>query len=110
MAGRKKNRLYTMDEVKDNLIGKRGTSKREKYEHDLQMGLLGDMIKKARLERGLTQEQLGKLVGVGKAQISKLENHTYNVTLETILKIFAALKARIVFRIEMRNQRINIAS
>jgi HTH-type transcriptional regulator/antitoxin HipB len=73
MATKSKLKLFTLEEVKDELIGKKGTNKRDNYEHELQMELLGGMIRKARLERNLTQEQLGCLIGVQKAQISKLE-------------------------------------
>ena len=110
MATKNKMKLYTMDEIKDEFIGKKSTAKREKYEQELQMELLGDMIKQVRLERNLTQEQLGKLIGVQKAQISKLENNTTNVTMETILRVFTALKAKISFHVELKNQRIRIAS
>ena len=110
MATKNKMKLYTMDEIKDEFIGKKATPKREKYEQELQMELLGDMIKQVRLERNLTQEQLGKLIGVQKAQISKLENNTTNVTMETILRVFTALKAKISFHVELKNQRIRIAS
>ena len=110
MATKSKMKLYTMDQIKDEFIGKRGTNKREKYEQDLQMELLGDMIKQVRLERNFTQDQLGKLKGVQKAQISKLENNTTNVTMETILRVFTALKAKISFHIELKNQRVRIAS
>jgi HTH-type transcriptional regulator/antitoxin HipB len=110
MATKTKLKLYTMDQVKDEFIGKRGTTKREKYEQYLQMELLGDMIKQVRLERNLTQDQLGKLIGVQKAQISKLENNATNVTMETILRVFTALKAKISFHIELKNQRVRIAS
>ncbi len=99
-----------MDQVKDEFIGKRGSAKRDKYEQELQLELLGDMIKQVRLQRNLTQEQLGKLIGVQKAQISKLENNATNVTLDTILRVFTALKAKISFHIELKNQQINIAS
>lgn len=102
MATKNKMKLYTLDQIKDDFIGKRGSSKREKFEQDLQMELLGDMIRQVRLERKLTQEQLGKLIGVQKAQISKLENNTTNVTIETILKVFKALKAKISFHIELK--------
>ena len=61
------------------------------------------MIKEARLKRNLTQEQLGKLVGVQKAQISKLESNAKNVTLSTILKVFKALKTQVKLNIEMEN-------
>ena len=110
MANKNKMKLYTMEEIKDEFIGKKGTTKREKYEQELQMELLGDMIKQVRLERNLTQEQLGKLIGVQKAQISRLENNTTNVTMDTILRVFTALKAKISFHIELKNQRIRIAS
>ena len=110
MAARNKMKLYTMDDIKDEFIGKKGAPKREKYEQDLQMEFLGDMIKQVRMERNLTQEQLGKLIGVQKAQISKLENNTTNVTMETILKVFTALKTRISFHVELINQRTRIPS
>jgi HTH-type transcriptional regulator / antitoxin HipB len=49
------------------------------------------MIRKARQERNLTQEQLGKLIGVQKAQISKLESSANSATIGSILKVFKAL-------------------
>ena len=62
-----------------------------------------------RIERNLTQEELGKLIGVQKAQISKLENNTTNVTIDTILKVFNALKAKVNFNVELLNSNIKIA-
>ena len=110
MASKNKMKIYTLDQIKDEFIGKKGTPKREKYEQELKMELLGEIIKQARIERNLTQEQLGKLIGVQKAQISKLENNTTNVTMETIIRVFTALKAKISFHVELKNQRIKIAS
>jgi transcriptional regulator with XRE-family HTH domain len=52
------------------------------------MEVLGKMIRTARLERNLTQEQLGQLVGVQKAQISKLESSSNSATIDTIMKVF----------------------
>lgn len=108
MATKSKLKLFTLEEVKDELIGKKGTNKRDNYEHELQLELLGGMIRKARLERNLTQEQLGRLIGVQKAQISKLENNMTNVTMETILRVFSALKARVTFQVELKKQRVKI--
>jgi len=65
------------------------------------MDILGDMIRSVRKERKLTQEQLGDLVGVQKSQISKLERNTKNVTIETVLKVFRALKANVKFSVEI---------
>lgn len=67
------------------------------------------MIRKVRLERNLTQEELGKLVGVQRAQISKLENNATNVTIETILRVFGALKAKVNFNVKLMNNSVQMA-
>ncbi len=105
----KKIKMMTLDQMKDKDIGKIGTPERDKYEFDLRMEVLGDMIKFVRKERQLTQEQLGELIGVQKSQISKLEKNTKNVTIETILKVFRALKANVKFRIEMNELEFDVA-
>lgn len=93
---------YTLDELKDELIGKTGTPERDQYEFELKLELLGETIKNTRKERNLTQEQLGALIGVQKAQISKLERSARNVTLDTMLKIFKALNAKVNLKIELQ--------
>ncbi len=72
------------------------------------MEILGNLIKTVRLERNMTQEELGKLIGVQRAQISKLENNTTNVTIETILRVFSALKAKVNFNVEILNNNVKI--
>ncbi len=104
-----KMKMMTLDQLKDKDLGKVGTSERDKYEFDLRMELLGEMIKSVRKERNLTQEQLGKLIGVQKSQISKLESNTKNVTIETILKVFRALKANVKFIVEMNEAEFKVA-
>jgi len=101
-------KTYSFDEAKDKYLGKRGTDKREKYENELNLELIGEAIKTARKERNLTQEQLGKLVGVQKAQISKIENNLTDARFETILKVFKALNAKINFNVELLNQSMNL--
>ena len=59
MATKPKMKLYHFDAIKDEFIGKRGTEARELYEQELQLEVLGDMIKQVRVHRNLTQEQLG---------------------------------------------------
>lgn len=105
----KKMKMMTLDQMKDKDIGTIGTPEREKYELELRMELLGDMIKTVRKERKLTQEQLGELIGVQKSQISKLERNTKNVTIETILKVFGALKANVKFSVEMNELEFTVA-
>ncbi len=104
----KKTKSYTLDEMKDKFIGKRGNPVREKYEYELRMDLLGQMIKTTRKERNLTQEQLGQLIGVQKAQISKLENSANSASIDTILKVFQALKAEISFQVKLDNNFVKI--
>ncbi len=101
--------MFSFEEIKNEFIGEVGTAKRTVYEQELQLEILGDLIKKIRLERNMTQEELGKLIGVQRAQISKLENNTTNVTIETILRVFSALKAKVNFNVEILNTSVKIA-
>lgn len=103
------NISYSLAEMKDKYIGKKGTADRDEYEYELSMDVLGRMIKTARQERNLTQKQLGELVGVQKSQISKLESSTNSATIDTILKVFKALKAEINFNVKLEKQMIKLA-
>lgn len=102
-------KTYTLAEMEDKHIGKKGTKERDKYEYELRMELLGRMIKATRKEQSLTQEELGKLIGVNKSQISKLENNANSATIETILKVFKALKAEINFNVKLEDNYIQLA-
>lgn len=104
-----KIKTYSLTELKDKYIGKVGSVERDEYEYELNMDVLGRMIKTARQERNLTQEQLGQLVGVQKSQISKLESSTNSATIDTILKVFKALKADIHFNVTLEKQYIQLA-
>ncbi len=104
-----KLRIYTLDEAKDKHLGKIGTNNRDRYEHELRLDLLGEMIKEARKERKLTQSQLGEMIGVQKSQISRIENNAKNVTIETILRVFRALKAKVNFNVELLDEEFKIA-
>ena len=99
---------YTLDEVQDQLIGKTGTPGRDKFEYELQMDLIGKAIKQTRQERQLTQEALGKLIGVQKAQISRLESDASNATIDTLMRVFGALKAKVKLQVELPKTLISI--
>ena len=109
METKRKMKMMTLDELKDKHIGIIGTPDRDKYELKLKVEILGEMIKSVRKEKHMTQEQLGELVGVNKSQISKLERNTKNVTIETILKVFRALKTNIKFSLEKLDDNLEIA-
>jgi transcriptional regulator with XRE-family HTH domain len=104
----KKMKTYSLTEMKDKYIGKVGTKERDNYEYELRMDILGKMIKAARIQRQLTQEELGHLVGVQKAQISKLESSANSATIDTILKVFKALKAEINFQVKLEGNVITL--
>ena len=104
----KQLKTYSLKEMKDKYIGKVGTAARDQYEYELNMDVLGKMIKAARQERQLTQEELGKLIGVQKAQISKLESSTNSATIDTILKVFKALKAEINFNVKLEDHFVKL--
>ncbi len=101
-------KTISLSEMKDKYIGKLGSTNRDEYEYELSMDVLGRMIKTARQGRNLTQEQLGQLVGVQKSQISKLESSTNSATIDTILKVFKALKADIHFNVTLENQYLQL--
>jgi DNA-binding XRE family transcriptional regulator len=94
-------KLYTQEEVLDQLIGPPDTSERKAYEYDLQMEVIGYIIQTARKNLGLTQEELGKKIGVQRAQISKLEKSAGNVTIDTLVRVFNALDTKVSIKVEM---------
>jgi DNA-binding XRE family transcriptional regulator len=96
-----KFKTVSLETMIDKHVGKLGTKNRDAFENELRIDLLGQAIKQARQERHLTQEQLGELVGVQKAQISKIENSVKNARFETILKVFDALGAKVNFNVEL---------
>ncbi len=95
-------KLYSFEEVLDEDLGKIGTPKRDAFEAEVEAELhayhIGEAIKQARKEKNLTQAQLGSLIGVQKAQISKIESGK-NLSLSTIARIFKAMEiqANLVF-------------
>jgi len=102
-------KTYSLDELTNKYIGKKGTPKRDQFEQELRMDLLGQAIKQARLEKNLTQEQLGELVGVQKAQISKIENSATDARFETVLKVFKALQAKVNFSVEINKKKLMLS-
>ncbi|MCT4603300.1 MAG: helix-turn-helix domain-containing protein [Marinifilum sp.] len=68
--------------------GKIGTESRNKYEERAQMFIIAEMLKEARKEAKMTQEQLAEKAGTKKSYISKLENAKGNIQLSTLIRIF----------------------
>jgi len=83
----KKNNILTLEQFKDKNYGKRGTAKRDELEAGYDNFKLGALIHEARLEKGLTQEELANKVGTTKSYISKIENNIKEVRFSTLQKI-----------------------
>ena len=83
------------DKLIDDVWGTVGTPERDAMEaqlkDDLQAYYIGEAIKAERLKQNLTQEELGKKVGVKRSQICKLESGKCIITLPTMSKVFKAL-------------------
>lgn len=86
--------LTPLDDVLDNHFGKVGTPQRDAFENDVDEALyayrLGEAIKQARIKQNMTQEELGNLIGVKRAQISRLERG-YSITIPSMKRVFKAL-------------------
>jgi ribosome-binding protein aMBF1 (putative translation factor) len=83
----KKNNTMTLEEFKDEQFGKRGTTKRNKLEAGYESFKIGAMLQEARLEKGLTQEELAAKCGTTKSYISRIENNIKEVRISTLQKI-----------------------
>lgn len=82
--------MYTLENIKDKYIGKKGSPKRDKYETDLNAFLMGEAIKEAQLKKQLTQQQLSERSGIGRTAISRVENGK-DCSLSTISRICRAI-------------------
>ena len=79
--------IQTLSEFKDEHYGKIGSVKRDKLEKGFESFKLGALLHEARLEQGLTQEQLAEKCGTNKAYISRIENNVKDVRISTLQKI-----------------------
>lgn len=86
--------LTPFEQVLDERFGKIDSPERDKFERDVEEALhayrIGEAIKAERLKQNLTQEELGKKIGVQKAQISRMERG-YSISIPTMSRVFKAL-------------------
>ncbi len=94
-----KKDFITLEESKDLLIGKIGSPERDAYEEEIKLYAIGAAIRETRKQQKLTQEELGQMVGVQKAQISRIENGK-NLTFATVLKLFKAMNISVKLDID----------
>lgn len=83
----KNKTIITLDEFKEKNYGKRGTKERDELEAGYENFKIGALIRDARIEKGMTQEQLAEKVGTTKSYISKIENNIKEARISTLQKI-----------------------
>jgi HTH-type transcriptional regulator/antitoxin HipB len=81
------NNLKSLDQFVDEQYGNKGTSERDKLEKGFEAFKLGFLLQQARLEKGMTQEELAEKCGTNKGYISKIENNIKEVRISTLQKI-----------------------
>jgi len=83
----RKSNTKTLDQFVDEQYGKIGTEKRDQLEEGFEAFKIGYLIQQARLEKGMTQEELAARCGTNKGYISKIENDIKEVRISTLQKI-----------------------
>jgi ribosome-binding protein aMBF1 (putative translation factor) len=83
----KKSSVITLEQFKEKNYGKPGIKKRDELEAGYENFKIGSLIHEARLEKGLTQDELAEKVGTTKSYISKIENNIKEVRISTLQKI-----------------------
>ena len=84
---KQKKNIKSLDQFIEEQYGKQGIPKREKFDKGFESFKLGYMIQQARLEKGMTQEELAEKCGTNKGYISKIENNIKEVRISTLQKI-----------------------
>jgi DNA-binding XRE family transcriptional regulator len=77
----------TWTEIKDSVYGEKGTERRDELERDFEGFKIGILLKKARKEKNMTQQQLGDILDKKRTYISRVENNGSNLTLRTLFDI-----------------------
>ena len=83
----KNKNIITLEEFKEKNYGKRGTKQRDELEAGYENFKIGVLLHEARLEKGMTQEELATKTGTTKSYISKIENNSSDIRLSTLMKI-----------------------
>jgi len=78
----------SFDELLDLKYGKLGTPDRDKHETKANYFVISEILKEARKEAKITQEQLAEKIGTKKSYISRIENGKSDIQLSTLFKIF----------------------
>ena len=82
-----KEHITTFDEHLDQRYGSIGTAERANFEIKAKAFAIGEIIREARKEAHMTQEQLAERTGTKKSFISRIENGRSDIQLSTLYKL-----------------------
>ena len=94
----------SLEALEDSYFGKRGTPKRDEYDTELKLEIIGEFLKQIREEKHITQSQLAKKIHMDKTYISKIENNLKTQRLDTLVKFLKALNATLTINIPSGNR------
>ena len=79
--------IKSWTQIKDNVYGKKGTSRRDELDREVEAFKIGLLIREARESKNMTQEELGKVISKKRSYISRVENDGSNMNLKTLYEI-----------------------
>ncbi|CAN5313754.1 helix-turn-helix transcriptional regulator [soil metagenome] len=94
-------KLTKFEDLEDKFFGLPGTTKREKYELEYRKAVFGELVKRLRERKNLTQDELAQRLGMDKSYISRIETNQKQVRLDTFLRVLKALDAKVELRVDM---------
>jgi len=95
-----KMKTTSFEQLLEQEFGKPGELERDLFELAVESRVLGQRLRDLRLDRGWTQEHVGKLIGVGKSRINRLEKGDSNITLDTLKRVFNAFKMSVSLKVQ----------
>lgn len=88
--------IHSFDEILDAKYGAPGTPKREQFRREAYAYYVGSIIRDARKEEGITQQELADRVGSKKSYISRIETGRVEPSAGFFLSIIGALGMSVV--------------
>ena len=83
----KKENTTSWTDLKDQIYGEKGTSRRDRLDREFKSFKIGLMLREAREQKNMTQDQLGQIIDKKRSFISRIENDASNMTLKTLYDI-----------------------
>lgn len=88
MKNEELKKAATFDELLNIKYGQVGTRKRDRFEKNAHAFIVSELVRTARKEAKLTQEELAQRIGTKKSYISRVENSECDIQMSTFFKIF----------------------